>query len=106
MEDNTYSLPPYLTTPKARLLSAIDLLSAHDVDDTVFLLLTAMAQSIAWSEEYHERFLKIGFVAAIELYDAAAQNRPFEEVEKDPKNPRNWKGYVKSLTASRLEVSE
>ncbi len=93
MEDNTYSLPPYLTTPKARLLSTIDLLSADDVDDTVFLLLAAIAQSVVWSEKSYEKFCKLGFDVALEIYDTAVQNQVFEEIQKDPDNPRNWKGY-------------
>ena len=98
MEDSRYSLPPYLTSPKAKLLSQIEFLSAHNVDDTVFLLLAAIAQSILWSEECEERFLDTGFKAAIELYDEATQNTEFDKVQIDPQNPRNWKGYVKHMS--------
>jgi len=95
MDEDRYFLPPYLTSPKAKLLSAIELLSAHDVDDTVFLLLGAIAQSILWSEESNKRFIDLGFLAAIEIYDSAVQNADFDKVQTDPNNPRNWKGYIK-----------
>jgi|GEM_PF-5872560 len=98
MEDSRYSLPAYLTSPKARLLSVIDLLSAHDVDDTVFLLLGAIAQSILWSEESNKLFIDLGFSAAIEIYDSAMQNADFDKVQTDPQNPRNWTGYAKHLS--------
>lgn len=90
----TYFLSPYPTSPKAKLLSAIELLSDRGVDDTTFLLLAAMAQSIIWSEECHIQFLDTGFKAAIELYDSSVQNADFNEVQTDPNNPRNWSGYI------------
>ena len=90
----TYFLPPYPTSPKATLLSAIELLSNEGVDETTFLLLAAIAQSIIWSEECHIKFIDIGFEAAIEIYDTSVQNADFYEVQKDPGNPRNWNGYI------------
>ena len=93
----TYFLPPYPTSPRATLLSAIEFLSNEGVDETTFLLLAAIAQSIIWSEECHIKFLDIGFKAALEIYDASAQNADFYEVQKDPGNPRNWNGYIEFL---------
>lgn len=91
----TYFLPPYPTSPLAKLLSAIELLEASGCGDTTLLLLAAIAESTLWSDECYERFLDTGYKAAIELYDAATQNADFDEVQKDPNNPRNWKGYLR-----------
>lgn len=90
----TYFLPPYPTSPKAKLLSAIEFLEAEGVDSTTFLLLAKIAESTLWSEECYLRFLDTGFKAAIELYDTATQNAEFDEVQKDPDNPRNWSVYT------------
>lgn len=95
----TYFLPPYPTSPLAKLLSAIELLEAEGCGNTTLLLLAAIAESTLWSDECYKRFLDTGFKAAIELYDAATQNAAeVDEVQKDPNNPRNWKGYKSNET--------
>lgn len=67
-----YLLP---TSPRAKLHSAIDLLSNNEVDSTTFLLLAAIAQSIIFSEECHIKFLDISFEAALEIYGSAEKPR-------------------------------
>ncbi|WP_225226359.1 hypothetical protein [Komarekiella delphini-convector] len=56
-------------------------------------LLTAIVESILWSEESYTRFLQCGFDAAIELFDISSQNWEFEESMSSRHNPRNWDKY-------------
>lgn len=94
MKEITYFLPPYPTSPRAKLLSAIEFLSNEGADQTTFLLLAAIAQSIMLSEECHIKFINIGFEAALDIYDLSMLNADFYEMQKDPNNPRNCNGYI------------
>ncbi|WP_341531403.1 hypothetical protein WKK05_37465 (plasmid) [Nostoc sp. UHCC 0302] len=76
---------------KQRLLATIEWLDDEDATSTTNLrLLTAIVESILWSEESYNRFLQCGFDAAIELFDNSSQNWDFEQVISSPDNPRNW----------------
>ena len=57
------------------------------------MLLAAIAESTVWSEECYQRFIDVGMKAALELYDVATMNTPYEQTEKDPNNPRNWQAF-------------
>lgn len=59
----------------------------------MLLLLKAIVDSLQYSEQSHERFMKIGYLAAIELYDIANIQRDLQETKTDPDNPRNWLSY-------------
>ncbi|MEH2231077.1 MAG: hypothetical protein V7K71_15895 [Nostoc sp.] len=79
---------------KQRLLETIEWLDDEDAAGTTNLkLLTAIVESILWSEESYNRFLQCGFDAAIELFDNSSQNWGFEQVTLSPHNPRNWDRY-------------
>ncbi|MEH2151698.1 hypothetical protein [Nostoc sp.] len=61
--------------------------------ETNLKLLTAIVESILYSEESYTRFLQCGFDAAIEFFDTNSQNWDFEESISSPHNPRNWHEY-------------
>lgn len=93
-------LPPYPTSEAAKvsmarekLIAAIAQLESCN-QGTILMLLSAISQSILYSEESYQRFADTGWLAAIELYDTATQNSEFEAVQVDPNNPRNWSGYA------------
>lgn len=90
----SYFLPPFPTSGRAKLSCAIEyLLSENAVGEEELKLLTAIVESIIWSEECHHAFIKTGFDAALELYDIGTMNASLEQTEFDPENPRNWKTY-------------
>lgn len=91
MSQISYFLPPYPTSPKAKLLAAIANLESEECGAETLLLLAAIAESIIWSEKCYQRFLDVGLQAALELYDTSAINATYEQQETDPNNPRNWK---------------
>lgn len=93
MSHISYFLPPYPTSPKAKLLSAIEYLESEECGGEILLLLAAIAESTVWSEECYQRFIDVGMKAALELYDVSTINTPYERTEKDPNNPRNWQAY-------------
>ncbi|MBD2181036.1 hypothetical protein H6S82_03575 [Planktothrix sp. FACHB-1355] len=93
MSHISYFLPPYPTSPKAKLLSAIEYLESEECGGEILLLLAAIAESTVWSQECYERFIDVGMKAALELYDISTMNTPYEQTEKDPSNPRNWQAY-------------
>ncbi|WP_375492771.1 hypothetical protein [uncultured Nostoc sp.] len=89
------ALPPSTAAwSKKELLETIEWL--HRVGaatQTNLKLLTAIFESILWSEESYTRFLQCGFDAAIELFDITSQNWEFTEINSSPHNPRNWDEY-------------
>ncbi|MFN6566199.1 hypothetical protein [Dendronalium sp. ChiSLP03b] len=86
---------------KQQLIDTIDLLQKEGAaSETNLKLLTAIAQSILWSEESYIRFLQCGFDAAIELFDNSSQNWDFESAMLSSHNPRNWDEY-KQLKQTR-----
>ena len=93
MSHISYFLPPYPTSTKAKLLSAIEYLESEECGGEILLLLAAIAESTHWSEECYQRFIDVGMKAALELYDISTMNTPYEQTEKDPDNPRNWQAY-------------
>jgi hypothetical protein len=79
---------------KKQLLETIDWLEKEGAaTETNLLLLTALVESILWSEESYTRFLKCGFHAAIELFDIGSQNWEFEQAISSRHNPRNLDEY-------------
>ena len=93
MSQISYFLPPYPTSPKAKLLSAIEYLESAECGGEILLLLAAIAESTVWSQECYERFIDVGMKAALELYDVSTMNTPYGQTEKDPNNPRNWQAF-------------
>lgn len=90
----SYFLPPFPTSGRAKLQSAIEyLLSEDGIGEEELKLLAAIAESIIWSEECHHAFIKTGFEAALELYNYSTMNASVEQIENDHENPRNWKTY-------------
>ncbi|RCJ39082.1 hypothetical protein A6770_39145 [Nostoc minutum NIES-26] len=86
---------------KQRLLTTIEWLDEEGAaSENNLNLLTAIAQSILWSEESYTRFLQCAFDAAIELFDISSQNWEFEEAMSSRHNPRNWDEY-KQLEQTR-----
>lgn len=93
MNHISYCLPPYPTSPKAKLMAAIEYLESEDCGDEILLLLAAIVESTVWSEECYQRFLDVGMKAALELYDASTINSSQEQTKTDPNNPRNWQAF-------------
>jgi hypothetical protein len=89
------ALPPSTVAwSKKELLETIEWLQREGAaTQTNLKLLTAIVESILWSEESYTRFLQCGFDAAIELFDISSQNWEFEESTSSPHNPRNWDEY-------------
>jgi hypothetical protein len=76
---------------KKELLETIEWLQSEGAaTETNLKLLTAIVESILWSEESYTKFLQCGFDAAIELFDTNSQNWEFEEAMLSRHNPRNW----------------
>ena len=79
---------------KKQLLETIEWLqSERAATETNLKLLTAIVESILWSEESYTQFLQCGFDAAIELFDISSQNWEFEESVSSRHNPKNWDEY-------------
>ncbi|MHC5771851.1 MAG: hypothetical protein ACYTXI_41300 [Nostoc sp.] len=90
---------------KQQLIETIEWLHKEGAaTETNLKLLTAIVESILWSEESYTRFLQCGFDAAIELFDISYQNWEFEESMSSPHNPRNWDEY-KQLQQTRAFLS-
>lgn len=53
-------------------------------------LLCAIMEMPVWSEESHQKFAKVGFDMAVELYEVSTMNMEPYEVLTDPDNPDNW----------------
>jgi hypothetical protein len=88
-----------------QLLTTIEWLKSEGAaTETHLKLLTAIVESILWSEESYSRFLQCGFDAAIEFFDTNSQNWEFEESTSSPHNPRNWDEY-KQLQLTRALLS-
>ncbi|MCC5666965.1 hypothetical protein LC653_24510 [Nostoc sp. CHAB 5784] len=89
------ALPPSTAaSAKQQLLETIEWLQSQGAaTETNLNLLTAIVESILWSEESYTRFLQYGFDAAIELFDISSQNWEFEESTSSRHNPRNWDEY-------------
>jgi hypothetical protein len=100
------ALPPSTAaSAKQQLLTTIEWLQSEGAaTETNLKLLTAIVESILWSEESYTRFLQCGFDAAIELFDISSQNWDFEESISSPHNPRNWDKY-KRLQQTRALLS-
>ncbi|BBD70036.1 hypothetical protein NIES4072_64160 [Nostoc commune NIES-4072] len=79
---------------KKELLETIEWLQREGAaTETNLKLLTAIVESILWSEESCTRFLQCGFDAAIELFDITSQNWEIEQARSSPHNPKNWDRY-------------
>ncbi|WP_193200418.1 hypothetical protein [Nostoc sp. MG11] len=88
---------------KQRLLATIEWLDDEDAASITNLkLLTAIVESILWSEESYTRFLQCGFDAAIELFDISSQNWELKESMSSPHNPRNWDEYKQLATCADI----
>jgi hypothetical protein len=100
------ALPPSTTAgAKKQLLATIDLLQKEGAaTETNLLLLTALIESILWSEESYTRFLQCGFDAAIELFDISSQNWNFEQAMSSRHNPRNLDEYKQLEAAQTLKL--
>jgi hypothetical protein len=96
------ALPESTTaSAKQQLLETIEWLQSEGAaTENNLKLLTAIVESILWSEELYTRFLQCGFDAAIELFDISSQNWDFEESMSSRHNPRNWDEY-KQLQQTR-----
>lgn len=105
MSHITYFLPPYPTSPKAKLLSAIEYLESEECGGEILLLLAAIAESTIWSEECYQRFIDVGMKAALELYDISTINAAYEQTQKDPNNPRNWQAFELWKQQSTANIS-
>ncbi|WP_226889791.1 hypothetical protein [Nostoc sp. MG11] len=91
---------------KQRLLATIEWLDDEDAASITNLkLLTAIVESILWSEESYTRFLQCGFDAAIELFDISSQNWEFEELMSSPHNLRNWDEYKQLATCTDIVIN-
>jgi hypothetical protein len=99
------------TSEKQQLIATIEWLYKEGAaSETNLKLLTAIVESILWSEESYTRFLQCGFNAAIELFDITSQNWEFQESTSSRHNPRNWDEYKRLKTVqvffkSSLEVN-
>lgn len=94
-----------MASAKKELLNTIDWLQKEGAaSETNLNLLTAIAQSILWSEESYTRFLQCGFDAAIELFDISSQNWDFESAMLSRHNPRNWDEYKQLKQTRAIEA--
>ena len=102
------AIPPSTAAlAKKQLLATIEWLQNDGAaTETNLLLLTAIVESILWSEESYTKFLQCGFDAAIELFDIASINWDFEEAMSSPHNPRNWDEYKQLCCSTNLKVEE
>ncbi|MBD6620052.1 hypothetical protein FNW02_30715 [Komarekiella sp. 'clone 1'] len=88
---------------KEQLIATIEWLQKEGAaSETNLKLLTAITESILWSEESYTRFLQCGFDAAIELFDISSQNWEFKESMSSPHNPRNWDEYKQLATCTDI----
>ncbi|MBD6621114.1 hypothetical protein FNW02_36730 [Komarekiella sp. 'clone 1'] len=101
------ALPPSTAAwSKEELLETIDWLQSEGAaTETNLKLLTAIVESILWSEESYTRFLQCGFDAAIELFDISSQNWEFEESMSSRHNPRNWNEYKRLATCTDIVLT-
>lgn len=91
---------------KQQLLATIEWLQKEGAaDETNLKLLTAIVESILWSEESYTRFLQCGFDAAIELFDITSQNWEFEESTSSRHNPRNWDEYKRLAACADIVIN-
>lgn len=94
MKQLTGSIPiaalPEFTAASAKqeLLATIELLQKYNgATATNLKLLTAIVESILWSEESYTKFLQYGFDIAIEIFNLNSQNWDFEQVLTSSHNP-------------------
>jgi phage/plasmid-associated DNA primase len=91
---------------KEQLIATIEWLQKEGAaSETNLKLLTAIVESILWSEESYTRFLQCGFDAAIELFDISSQNWEFEESMSSPHNPRNWDEYKRLAACTNIVIN-
>ena len=109
----TKFLPPYPTSKRAKMLDAVARLEStilmlvdEDCDPEAILLLADLGFSFLYSEECQERFINVGMLAALEIYECCTMNAEYEDTLTDINNPRNWGLYPKATEIWKRQEKE